>query len=257
MDFVTRYTDNAEKELAKLIGQVFGQAAREVKIKLDRFMQQHAEKAARMQEKLKAGEITQAQYESWMRGQMFQGRQWEQCLHDVTFAYVGADYEARQLVSTKDREVFVEAANYTAYDIEQGTQGAVSFNIYDEHTVARLLKDDPKMLPEWKIDQPKDYIWNEKRVQNAITQGIIQGESIPEISQRLSSGLASGNASKMMLFARTAMTGAQNAGRVERMKESMSGKSGWPRWTAKPELPIRNWTEPRRMWTRPSRACMV
>ena len=114
----------------------------------------------------------------------------------------------------------MEAANYTAYDLEKGLRGAVAFNVYDAKTVERLLRKDPKMLPEWKIDQPKDYTWNEKRVRNAGTQGIIQGESIEEVGERLTSELATSNAKKMDMFARTAVNGAQNAGRMDRLHEA-------------------------------------
>jgi SPP1 gp7 family putative phage head morphogenesis protein len=59
-------------------------------------------------------------------------------------------------------------------------------------------------------------------VKNAVTQGIIQGESVGQIGKRLSEELSTSNARKMDMFARTAVTGAQNAGRVERMRESVS-----------------------------------
>ena len=76
------------------------------------------------------------------------------------------------------------------------------------------------MLPEWKIDQPKDYKWNEKRVRNAVAQGIIQGESVEEVGDRLTGELATSNATKMDMFARTAINGAQNAGRMDRLHEA-------------------------------------
>ena len=219
-DYVERYSDKASDELEKQIRQVYKQAAEEVQKKLDDFIRGHKARNAQMLQMVSDGKMSKQDYQKWMRGQVFQGDQWKQKLKDVTDVYVHADEKAREIVGGTSKNVFMEAANYTAYDLEKGMRGAVAFNVYDAKTVERLLKDDPKMLPEWKIDQPKDYKWNEKRVRNAVTQGIIQGESVKEVGDRLTGELATSNAAKMDMFARTAINGAQNAGRMDRLHEA-------------------------------------
>lgn len=219
-DFIEKYADDASKELEKRIKLVYKQAAGEVQKKLDDFIKRHKAKNARMLQMVDAGQISEQNYKRWLQGQIFQGRQWKRKLKDITEVYVGADEKARDIVGKTTKNVFMEAANYSAYEIEKNTSGAIAFNVYDAKTVERLLKDDPKMLPEWKIDEPKDYIWNEKRVRNAVTQGIIQGESIAEVGNRLTTELSTSNAKKMNMFARTAVNGAQNAGRMDRLYEA-------------------------------------
>ena len=219
-DYVTRYTSKASDELEKRIKRVYKQAAEEVQKKLDDFIRGHKARNAQMLQMVSEGKMSKQDYQRWMRGQVFQGDQWKQKLKDVTDVYVHADEKAREIVGGTSKNVFMEAANYTAYDLEKGMRGAVAFNVYDAKTVERLLKKDPKMLPEWKIDQPKDYKWNEKRVRNAVAQGIIQGESVEEVGDRLTGELATSNAAKMDMFARTAINGAQNAGRMDRLHEA-------------------------------------
>lgn len=219
-DYVEKYSSKASDELEKRIKRVYKQAAKEVQKKLDDFISGHKARNAKMLQMVADGQLSKQDYQKWMRGQVFQGDQWKQKLKDVTEVYVHADEKAREIVGGTSKNVFMEAANYTAYDLEKGLRGAVAFNVYDAKTVERLLKKDPKMLPEWKIDQPKDYTWNEKRVRNAVTQGIIQGESIEEVGERLTSELATSNAKKMDMFARTAVNGAQNAGRMDRLHEA-------------------------------------
>lgn len=219
-DYVERYSDKASDELEKQIRQVYKQAAEEVQKKLDDFIRGHKARNAQMLKMVSDGKMSKQDYQKWMRGQVFQGDQWKQKLKDVTDVYVHADEKAREIVGGTSKNVFMEAANYTAYDLEKGMRGAVAFNVYDAKTVERLLKKDPKMLPEWKIDQPKDYKWNEKRVRNAVAQGIIQGESVEEVGDRLTGELATSNATKMDMFARTAINGAQNAGRMDRLHEA-------------------------------------
>jgi len=209
-----------EDILTEKIKRVYSQAAKEVKRKTADFWKAHKRIAAQMLADVKAGKITQADYKKWLKGQVFTGERWKQKLDDITKVYVDADKKAREIIGGTTKSVFVDFANITAYGMEKELKGAVSFDLYDAKTVERLLKDNPQMLPEWKIDEPKDYIWNEKRVQNAVTQGIVQGEAITDIGNRLVSELSTSNGSKMDMFARTAVTGAQNAGRMERLHEA-------------------------------------
>ena len=129
--------------------------------------------------------------------------------------------------------MFSENYNHQSYEIEKNINGVVSFDIYNTDAVARLVKERPKMLPAYKVDQQKDYLWNRQKVEDIITQGIIQGESIDKITARMMDGLCTQNENKMRMFARTAMTAAQNAGRLQQMKDAKKkGVKVKKRWVA-------------------------
>lgn len=230
-DYGTVIADKAIDQTARKIRDVYRQAGEELRKKLADFKKRHEKKNLDMMRRLKAGEITQAEYTSWMRGQVFIGKQWKEKIDSASRIMDKANIEAAQIVSQKRMNVFAENYNYAAYELEKSAKGVVSFNIYNEKTVAKLLKENPKMLPEWKIHQRKDYSWNRRRVENAITQGIIQGEGIDQITDRLVDALITGNENKMRTFARTAMTGSQNAGRQAQMedaeKEGIKSKKKW------------------------------
>lgn len=206
--------------LADNIQKTYAQAAKEVKKKLDEYTKHYQAQIAVMQKRLESGKISQEDYNDWLERQIFRGKRWQEKLDDITKTYVDADGTARELVGDRSKNVFARFANSTARDIQNRFNGGVSFDMYDRYAVERLLKENPQMLPEWKINEKKDYRWNAQRVQNAITQGIIQGESIPQLARRLTSELSAGNEKHMKMFARTAMTGAQNAGRIERLHEA-------------------------------------
>lgn len=206
--------------LSDNIRTTYSQASKEVQKKLDAFFARHKKLAEQKLKAVKEGKISESDYQQWLLRQMFTGQRWREKLDDITRTYVDADETARQLVGDRAKNVFATFANSTARDIQSKVGGGVSFDMYDRHTVERLLRENPQMLPEWKINEKKDYRWNAQRVQNAITQGIIQGESIPQLAKRLTSELSAGNEKHMKMFARTAMTGAQNAGRVERLHEA-------------------------------------
>ena len=219
-DYGSRVADKAIERAARKIHKVYKQAAEELQEKLDDFLVRHREKGKEMLDKLKNGEITQAAYHAWMRGQVFIGKQWKNKVDSAVKIMEKANEEAAKIIATERLYVFAENYNFSAYELEKKIMGVISFNIYNESTVGRLLTKNPKLLPEWKIDEPKDYKWNRQKVENSITQGIIQGEGIDKITDRLVDNLVTQNENRMRTFARTSITGAQNAGRQKQMEDA-------------------------------------
>lgn len=118
------------------------------------------------------------------------------------------------LIGNRMNGVFSLNHNFAAYELERGLGLNLQFTLYDEFTVARLLKENPKLLPKPKIDIALDKKWNAQKITSEITQGIITGESIPNIAARLQN-VTDMNRNSAIRNARTAITGAENAGRVE------------------------------------------
>lgn len=219
-DYGARIADKAFNQSVRQIREVYRQAAVELQDKFSDFLGKYEKKATEMWRKLKKGEITADEYHSWMRGQVFIGKQWKKKIESSVKMIDTANQQCAGIIRNGKLNVFAENFNYAAYQMEKKLGGAVNFSIYNEQTVARLLKKKPKMLPEWKINERKDYAWNRRKVENAVTQGIIQGESIDQITNRLVDSLCTQNENRMRLFARTSMTGAQNAGRMEMLRDA-------------------------------------
>lgn len=226
-DAGTRAMDKEIAELQKRLEKIYKEAAEDIRQKIIDYQTKYAKKDAEWQKRLADTSLTEKelkklkeQYASWQKGQVFIGKQWEAKAKSIAQTMTDANKEAAKLVRGSVLKTFAENLNYELYKLEKQFGIMTTFDIYDAHSVSRLIKESPKLLPEWKINEKKDYIWNYEKVKNSITQGIIQGEGIPQIAKRLSEGLAAQNDSKMVLFARTANTEAQNAGRVERMQES-------------------------------------
>lgn len=202
------------------IQRVYAQAESELTKKIEQFTKRYEEQDKIKREQLKKGEITQQQYESWLRGQVFRGERWQSVKQSAVDQIYRANKTATGLMNNERKALFQDGANYSAFQIEKGTRGAIRFDLYDGASVTRLLKDDPKMLPDLKIGKRKDESWNGRGIQNAITQGIIQGESIPKIAKRIGQETGERNRKAMIRQARTSMTGAQNAGRVAAMHDA-------------------------------------
>lgn len=216
----SKYTDKEINKLEKKIKKVYSEAQSDIEDKLDDFFQKFDAKNNIYQQKLKDGEITQDQFQQWIKGQVFQSKQWQAKKDQIINTVQNANKEASNMVNGGTIDVFAENANWSHYEMEHTEGVNFGFGIYDSHAVTNLIKNDPQLLPKWKVNEKKDYVWNGKKVDNAITQAIIQGEGLGDIATRIASALGSNNRNTMLTFARTAMTGAQNAGRFQGLMDA-------------------------------------
>lgn len=215
----------AEAEFLRIrerLTRIYAQAAEDLQKKLKDFVTRYQLLDQQKRAMRDSGELTEEAYQEWVSHQVFTTKLWTEKAEEAAAMLSRANEEAAALVQQGRLTAFTAAANYGAYQVEHALGIKTSLSLYSRESVSRLILGDPQILPEWKIDQPKDYIWNYKKVQNAVTQGIIQGKPIPEIAQDLVSVLQTQNENKMTNFARTAMTGAHNAGRMDTLHRQQS-----------------------------------
>lgn len=224
MDYGAKYADEAIKEISKTLRSTYRTAQRELKKKLADFNEKFEKKNEEKKAQLESGQISKQGYREWLTGQVFMRMQWENNIKQVSNVMLDSNRQAVNIINNRRLDVFAENYNYTSFRAERLFRGQnglrISFDLYNTQSVARLIADNPRILPEWKIDEEKDYKWNYKKVNNIVKQGIIQGEGIREITDRLCRDLPTMNEDKMRTFARTAMTGAQNAGRQQQMNDA-------------------------------------
>ena len=214
------YTDKELAKMEKKIKQIYSEAQSDIEDKIAEFNKRFAAKSEMLLKQVDEGKITQEQYDQWLRGQVFQSEQWKSKKDQIIGVIQNANKEAANILNGGTISVFAENANWSHYQMEQSQGVNFGFGLYDAQTVTNLIKNDPQVLPKWKINEPKDYIWNAKKVNNSVTQGIIQGEGLDRIAKRLANSLSSNNKNTMLTFARTAMTGAQNAGRYQSQQDA-------------------------------------
>lgn len=212
-DLGATYADDALEDLEKQLKSLYNAAYKDILQKQKDFNAAYAKKEAMYQAKLAAGQITQEQFDNWKKGQVFQGEQWQAKKQQILDTLSSSNTIATKMINGQMTNVFAFNANYQAFNLEHDAGVNFGFGLYDSATVTNLVKNNPKLLPEWKIDQPKDYIWNQKKLNRQVSLGIIEGESLDKIANRLCDALSTQNFNHMRTFARTAMTGAQNAGR--------------------------------------------
>ena len=235
-DLGERYTDKKVEQVSKRLNSIYNAAARELQEKEDAFWAGHARRDAMYRAKVQAGKMSQEDYEAWLKGQVFQGKQWAAKRDAIARTMVKADQAAYDIINDGKSDVFAYNANYAGYEIEHGLGADIGFGLYNREAVARIVKDDPDLLPAIdpkKLNPEKDARWYQRVVSNSVTQGIIQGEGIDTIRRRIEKTCADRGRTAAQRDARTAYTGAQNAGRIGAMHQAEDlGLEVKKRWLA-------------------------
>lgn len=213
-DYAARATDEAIRSLERRIRDIYSEAQRDIEKKTHDFWERHRAKDAMYRQQVEDGKITEADYQAWLRGQVFQGKQWDAKMEQIEQTLVNANRQALNIVNGERVQVFTTNSNWQAYQIEKTAGVNFGFGIYDADTVTRLLLDEPDLLPPKRLNTRKDKAWNKANVNRQISQGIIQGEGLDTIAKRLRN-VTDMNRNQSFTNARTMMTNAQNAGRQE------------------------------------------
>lgn len=216
-DYGEIYTDEQIKEIEKRIKRVYSQANKEIKEKTENFISQFERLDKEKRRQVRNGTLSKEDYAKWKESKVFNRELWKKNQLECTNVLTNANKLAMDVAKNKTWDVFIENANYTLYDVEKQLNMNLNFTIYNTEAVKRLIVEEPNLLPEPSVNIPKDKAWNMKKIDYQVTQSIIQGESIPELADRLVD-VVGHNQGNMLMHARTMMTGAQNAGRLQGMK---------------------------------------
>lgn len=210
-DFAHKETERILGDLERKISKIYEQASREMKKKAEVYFARFAERDKKQKALLEAETITEEQYKQWRLAQIGRGKRFEALRDELAERMLSANQVAASYINDTTPGIYSLNHNYEAYTIER-VAGNVGFTIYDEQTVRRLIQEDPNLLPKRRVDAPLDKKWNRQRFSAEITSGILQGESIGKLANRVQN-LSDANRAGAIRNARTAVTGAQNGGR--------------------------------------------
>ena len=215
-----RMTDAEFRRLRAKIKGVYQEAYEDIYKKNLDFVKRHERREAQYRQMMDEGKITKTDFDMWMRGQVFQGKQWEAKRKQMEATLLNADQMAMDMINGSRVRVFADNANFIGYELEQHGRVDTSFGLYDINSVKRLLMDEPDLLPPRSVGKDESYKWYNKQIQGAVTQGIIQGEKLTDIAKRIGQLTGERCMNAMLRNARTMHTGAENAGRIEGMHQA-------------------------------------
>ena len=219
-DLGVKYTDEEIKALEKRLKVIYSDCEKDIQAQMDVFSAKFEKKDAEWQKKLKSGKATEKEYQKWLKGQVFQGKQWQAKRDSIANTLANVNQVAINMANAVVPNVFQLNGNYAAYQMEHGKGVSFGFNLYDSATVKKLVADDIAILSYKKLNKTKDIRWNFQNIKNVVTKGIVKGESIDKIARNLASEVPNRNMKMVRTHARTMLTSAQNQGRMARFQEA-------------------------------------
>ena len=235
-DVAHEQTEKALRALERRIAQVYAEARDGVKQTIEKYWAGLVERDRYMRALVKKGEITQDYYAQWLQNQIGRGERFETLQSQLAERVTNAAETAYAYINDATPSVYSLNRNYGAYTIER-VAGSVGFTIWDESTVRRLLVHQPELMPYYPPQKALKYgidlEWGKKQIRAAIQSGILRGESIGEIANDLRRRIPDMSRKSALRTARTAVTGAQNGGRMDSYKAASDmGVKVRKRWVA-------------------------
>lgn len=220
-DYGHKETDKRLEVMEKRISKVYADTLEEAKTKLTAVLKEFQEEDKKRAQLVADGKLKQRAYVAWRQELLGKAKHLQDMIDVLTEDFTNADKIAMSIVSGEAAGVYALNANYAAYEIEQKAGINLSWTLYDHSTVERLISEEPDLLPLPSVNIPLDQQWNKKHITAAINRGILLGDPIPDIAQRLLN-VANMDLNAAIRSARTATTAAECAGRIETYKYAES-----------------------------------
>lgn len=214
-----------DKELAKLerrIAKLYREAGKELQETIDAYFEQFK----KCDEEMKAligtvqngKEWTEADYKNWRLNQIGRGERYQAMRDKVAHRVTDANAVAVSYTNDATPGIYSLNRNYAAYTVES-VAGDVGFDLWDEQTVKRLIVEQPGLMPYYPKDKALkrgiDLAYGKKQITASVTSSILQGLSIKHMADNLQKRITTMSRDSAIRTARTAVTGAQNAGRMD------------------------------------------
>lgn len=217
-----RLTDKELSALEKRISSVYSETAKELQKTIDDYFESFAKRDEEMKELIgtvvNGKEWTEQDYKQWRLAQIGRGKRFEDLRDKLAERMTKANQTAISYVNDATPGIYSLNRNYAAYTIEQ-VAGDVGFTLWDEQTVKQLIVEQPDLMPYYPekkaVKRGIDLAYGKKQITSTVTSGILQGKSIKGLADDLQTRIPTMNRDSAIRTARTAVTGAQNAGRQD------------------------------------------
>ena len=214
-----------DKELAKLerrIVKLYREAGKELQATIDAYFEQFKQRDEEMKALIgtvqNGKEWTEADYKQWRLNQIGRGERYQAMRDKVAHRVTDANAVAVAYTNDATPSIYSLNRNYAAYTIES-VAGNVGFDLWDEQAVKRLMVEQPDLMPYYPpkraLKRGIDLAYGKKQITASVTSSILQGKSIKHMADDLQKRITTMSRDSAIRTARTAVTGAQNAGRMD------------------------------------------
>ena len=202
------------QELQKKLQRTYADAIDDMTSRIEASLKEFAADDAKWQADVAAGKKDAKAHEAWRKDQALHNDQLKALKKALTQDLTAADKMAMAYVNQVPAGVYAEGMNFATYEIEHGAKANTSFTLYNKNTVMELVANEPDLLPQAAFDKAKDTAWNSRHVTSAVTQAVLQGQTVPQLAASIA-GIAAMDQRAAMKAARTAITSAHSLGKLK------------------------------------------
>ena len=221
-DIGHKLTDAELAALERRIAKLYREAGEELQATIDAYFEQFKQRDEEMKALIgtvqNGKEWTEADYKQWRLNQIGRGERYQAMRDKVAHRMTDANAVAVSYTNDATPGIYSLNRNYSAYTIEQ-VAGNVGFDLWDEQTVKRLMVEQPDLMPYYPpkraLKRGIDLAYGKKQITASVTSSILQGKSIKHMADDLQKRITTMSRDSAIRTARTAVTGAQNAGRMD------------------------------------------
>ncbi len=221
-DLGHKLTDAELAKLERRIAKLYREAGKELQATIDAYFEQFKQRDEEMKALIgtvqNGKEWTEADYKQWRLNQIGRGERYQAMRDKVARRVTDANAVAVSYTNDATPGIYSLNRNYSAYTIEQ-VAGNVGFDLWDEQTVKRLIVEQPELMPYYPpkraLKRGIDLAYGKKQITASVTSSILQGKSIKHMADDLQKRITTMSRDSAIRTARTAVTGAQNAGRMD------------------------------------------
>ena len=221
-DLGHKLTDKELAELERRIAKLYREVGEDLQATIDAYFEQFKKRDEEMKALIgtvqNGKEWTEADYKQWRLNQIGRGERYQALRDKVAHRVTDANAVAVAYTNDATPGIYSLNRNYAAYTIES-VAGNIGFDLWDEQTVKRLIVEQPDLMPYYPKDRALkrgiDLAYGKKQITAIVTSSILQGKSIKSMANDLQKRITTMSRDSAIRTARTAVTGAQNAGRQD------------------------------------------
>lgn len=229
--------------MEKRIRKIYKQARREITAEWDKYMKHGQERLSVLYDlyvnaEYKDKQAAKQAYQDALNAYTLKNNRYRDMIADVTLRLAKVNQIAIDYLNGKMPQIYQVNYNQAIRGIKQL---GIDFTIVDEATIERRIIDGDITLPRKELNITKDMLWNTKQLNSSLLQGLLQGESIAKIAERILP-IVGNNEKAAIRNARTMVTGAENQGRLDRYKQlEKQGAVLNKVWIATHDGRVRDW----------------
>ena len=220
-DKAHRLTDEKLEQMEKKLSAIYRRAEKEIGEAWKSYLAESTKEIDDLQKKYNEAKKSGDKNETKKIGKELSQAKREKTIMDKRFKVLTETTAAEIANVNKTALAYINgelpelyALNYNALAEAVDGVGGYMFSLIDADTVKNLATSDESLLPYKELDEKKDIRWNAKKMNAEVLQGILQGESMDKIGDRLRN-VTTMNAKAAIRNARTMVTGAENKGRQD------------------------------------------